>query len=723
MQLKAARRWTLIVVVCGVGSCSETAAHASVGSVLGYPFRWLGGQFFGGGVDKLKGATDKTLASLDATVTLHEARVEGIAARLLSDAKGKVDDSVAQLDHGLEARILQIKTGADDSVTRAMGQVDTTLKRNIARLEGTGTRLIANTGAELRRSIDHFDERLRQRSADIERIGHDLLGHADNVLEARISQLDELASRQLGNVDVIATKQRIALEKSAIQVITIAGVIVFVVFALKRMFHAYSELKNTNELKRARGAARTALLARRLGPTLAGPIMAALAGVLVLFALYNWLPLGAAREARELTQLHQRELAASAARFDYAGARFHASHIVYLDPQQAALATARAEKVGLLRDLAYRPTLLVARNSVLAFEQRVNAVASLLGPGPDPDILVMRALIRWQTGATRADEHVAASQAARALRLAPRGFALAPLARSCIATFLDAPHVPESAGLGRDSAPLDELRAALADTPLDPGPSPFSSAVELSRMMRDLERTSNAHYVAMIEAHAAALAWSRSHLQRDARLVELLALRTQHAKSISDAWTAFDTQLTNTPQLNGPLVLDVFHLNDAVLTRARWLLAEPDRLLTPGRLEELPSTAASLGLRLELAPARVAWARRYDALLAGPLRQVVEFEETERFRTWERWCIEFEQAMVARASAPSPDEETAARWRLVVASSALALYIDSKDGRIAYARSVGQGLSKLPPAALLIQTPDAPQTLELALLQRGRKLI
>lgn len=722
MQLRNTRGVSVIVLVCGVSACAATA-QASVGSVLGFPFRWLGGQFFGGGVDKLKGATDQTLASLDARVTRHEDRLEGMAGRLLTDAKGKVDDSVSNLDHSLEARILQIKTGADDSVARAMGQVDTTLKVNIARLQGVGTTLIANTGAELRRSLDHADEILRQRSADAERMGHELISHADDVLQGRIAQLDEAAGRRLGNVDVIATKQRIALEKSALQIVTLGGVVVFVVFALKRMFDAYSKLGDSEELARTRGTARSVMLVRRLAPTLAGPLLAGLAGVLVLLVLHRWLPLGASREADELTQLHLRSLAASAASFDVAAARFHASHITYLEPEAAAEATASAERVGLLRDLAYRPTLLATPSGVAAFEQRLRDVESKLGARPDPDVLVMRALLRWQTGATRADEHVAASLAARALRLAPRGFALAPLARSCLAAFLAAPYVAEHEELGRDSATLDELAQALADAPPDPPASPFAPAVELARLMRELERDSTEHYVALVNAHAAAVAWSRAHRARDETLTELVALRTRHAHAIAAAWTAFDAHLRDAPELQGPLALDVFRLNDAVLTRARWFIAGPDALSVPQRLEDVPATPNTLALRLELAPARIAWARRYASLLAGPLRQVVEFEETERFRSGERWCQEFEQAAVSRAEARSPGEETDARWRLVVAASALALFVDSPDGRVAYARLIGQGLPPEAPPSLLRRTPDAPPTLEGALLQRGPRLI
>lgn len=722
MRLRVTRRWTLIVLVCGVSACAGTA-QASVGSVLGFPFRWLGGQFFGGGVDKLKGATDQTLASLDARVTRHEDRLEGIAGRLSSDVKGKLDDSILNLEHSLEARILQIKTAADDTVVRAMGQVDTTLKANLVRLQRVGATLIASTGTELRRSLDHADEILRQRSADAERMGHELITHADDVLQSRIAQLDETAGRRLGNVDVIATKQRIALEKSALQIVTLGGVVVFVVFSLKRMFNAYSRLKDSKDLARVRGTARTVMLVRRLVPTLAGPVMAGLAGVAVLLVLYRWLPLGAIHEAEQLTALHLRELDASAARFDYAAARYHASHITYLAPEAAAEATAHAERVGLLRDLAYRPTLLATPSGVAAFEQRLREVESRIGPRPDPDVLVMRSLIQWQTGTSRADEHVAASLAARALRLAPRGFALAPLARACLATFLGAPYVADRKGLGRDSATLEELANTLARAPLDPPASPFAPAVELARLMRELERSSTEHYVAMVDAHAAAVAWSGGHRGRDGKLTELLDRRTRHARAIAAAWTTFDAQLMNAPELQGPLALNIFHLNDAVLTRARWFIAEPDALSVSKRLEDLPATPSTLELRLELAPARIAWARRYESLLGGPLRQVVEFEETERFRSWERWCLEFEQAAVGRAEARSAGEEADARWRQVVAASALALFVDSPNGRVAYARLIGQGLPAHPPPGLLSRTPDAPQTVEEALLQRGPKWI
>jgi hypothetical protein len=601
--------------------------------------------------------------------------------------------------------------------------VDATLDKNIVRLHVVAQNAISSTGVELRRSLDRADQLLRERSADIERMTHGVLDHADEVLEARIAQLDELATRQLGNVDVIATKQRIALEKGAIQIIIIAGAISFIVFALKRGFEAYTNLKKSDALANKRGAARTALLASHIGPAIGTPLVAGLAGALVLFGLYRWLPLGAVHEARDLQALHWRELDASVARFDYASARFHASHVLYLDPTSAAAAMAQAEKVALLRDLAYRPTLLATDGAATAFERRVDAVESQLGPLPDPDLLVMRALILWRRGTTRADEHVAASLMARAMRLAPLGFPLSPLAREYVATFLAAPYVSEKPGLGRNSVPLDELRDVLASAPVDPPGSPFAAAAGLARMMRELGHTTGMHYIAMVDAHAAAVAGSRTRDMRDPLVTGALARRREHAQAISSAWSIFDQRLRNTPELDGPQVLDIFHLNDAMLTRARWFLAEPDSLAEGKRIEDLPPTTATVTRRLQVAPARVAWARRYSALLAGPLRAVVEFEETERFRVWERWCLEFEKRRVELEVAQPSRDQTELRWRLAVASSALSLFQESENGPEAYAAVVGRDLPAEPPPAVLALTPDAPATLEELLLQRGPRLI
>jgi hypothetical protein len=704
---------------------TATQAKVTIGDIIGYPFRWLGGQIFGGGVDRLKGATKETVADIDVRLVKHEERIGNIAGTLLTDAEEKVNRTLDRVDHGLEARILQIKTSADDSVDLALGKVDTIVYKRLNQFDLIGKGLIADAGSEVRKSLDHADNILRERTSDIDRMANELVVQADQALEARIAQIDEAAGRRLGNVDVIASKQRIAFERSAVRVAVLIGIVVFIVFVLRRLWVRYASLKE--RLEGVRGGERTVLIARDLAPNLLGSLAAAAAGAAVLAALYNWLPMDASQEADELTALHERELEASVRGFDFVRARFHASNLEFLKPESSARYAALADKAGLLRDLVARPGLLASKEAVNDFALRVRAVERSLGPQADPDILVMHAIVKWQTGSKRTQEYEAASFAARALRLSPRGFALAPLARAYVQTFLETPYVPEDVGLSRYAATLGELRESLAAAAADDPDSPLGPVVELAGMMRELERTSAEHYVKMIEAHAAIVASKRSRgaLRADAALADLFEQRTGHARSIVEAWVSFDNELRERVTLNGPVVLAVFRMNDAVLTRARWFIERPTTTEEISkRIEELGSQRKDLELKMKLAPARIAWARRYDALLDGPARQVVEFEEAERFRTWERWTIEFEQAMVALEEARRMNKaEEAARWRVAVAASALSLYV-GEDQRRPYADQVAGSL-KAPPASSEISKRilNVPDTLEEALQVRGPRLI
>jgi hypothetical protein len=709
MLLRPVRHVAVFALLSGLGTLAADV-DASIGSVLGFPFRWIGGQLVGGGVDKLKGPAAKAVADVDARLTAHEVRLEGMARGLLVDAKGQVLETVAAVDNTLEARLLQIKADADDSVDRALSRVDRVLSGNLMRAEGIGQRLIHDAGKELRVSLDRVDSLLRDRSADVERIGHDWIEHVDDVLESRIEQLDELAGRRLGNVDVIATKQRLAFEKSALEVVALAGIVVLVVAALKRMSQAYEALLGDPRLANARGTQRSLLIAGAIGAALRGPLVATLAGVAILYGVYRWLPMGAEQEAREAD--------ASVARLDYTGARFHASHLPYLAPHEAARGAALADKVGLLRDLVARPTLLATRDAVQVFEARLDALEPALGPRPDPDLLVMRAIVRWELGDTRADEHVAASLGARALGLGARGFALAPLARAYVEVYLDAPSSLDG-GWSRDRATREEMRDALARAAPIAAGSPFLAAAELATQMRRLVHTQNAHYLALVEAHVLAVAESQRR-PGGAEQRSALACRSAEAAAIVAAWRDFDAALLRLPDR---LALGAFHLNDAILTRASAFAAAPESLSLPVRLEEIPARPETRALRLALAPARVAWARRYRALFAGPLRPIVEFEEAERFRAWERWAVEFEQASLARALAATDDARVDASWRLALAASALALYVDSGGKRLPYAGQVSEGVSPTPPPAFLRRTPDAPRGLEELLQRRGPRLI
>ena len=697
----------------------KASVGSVVGSVLGFPFRCLGGQIVSGGADKLKG----TIQDVDTRLTAQETQVNGLAQGLLTDAKGKVDSAIDLANDSLEARILQIKTTADDTVDRAMSEVNTTLRDRLQQLDAIGDHLVSNIGKAAKDALDHADSILRERSADIDRMADDLVTHADQAVKDRIDQIDEAAGRRLGDVDVIAAKQRIEFEETGIHLAVLIGLVVFVGFVLRGLWTRYAAM--TDELEGVRGAARTALLARRLAPEVLLPLAAAAAGGLVLFALYHWLPMGAEHEAAQLAALHEKQLDESVARMDYAQARLHASDLQYLKPEEAVQASARAEKAGLLRDLVARPALLATQAAVTAFDARVRAVERDLGPRPDADLLVMHAIVAWESGASRLQEQRAASLAARALELSPRGFALSPIARAYVETFLASPYAPEDPEVGRDAATLDELSESLTAGPPDAVNSPFAPVAALARLMRDLDRASSGNYVQMVEAQAAIAV-----LTRDPRsppdpiaLAAAVKRRTEGATAVIAAWNAFDVSLGDTDGLDGPLVLDIFRLNDAVLTRALWYLAQPDTASQGERLEQVASPL----LRIHLAPARVAWAQRYSAFFRGPAGQVAGFEESERFHAWEQWTLEFEQAIFAEALARAAGtEDGATRWRVVVAASALGLYVDHGDQRVPYARLVAGDLRQPADAArdaTLQRTPDAPVTLHDALLVRGPRLI
>ena len=226
------KRATVIGLVVLLVQAFPAAAQAKVtiGDIIGFPFRWLGGQIFGGGVDRLKGAARATVADIDVRLAKHEERIGNIAGALLTDAEEKVNRTLDRVDHGLEARILQIKTSADDSVDLALGKVDTVVYKRLNQFDLIGKGLIEDAGSEVRKSLVHADKILRERTSDIDRMANELVARADQALEARIAQIDEAAGRRLGNVDVIASKQRIAFERSAVRVAVLIGMVVFIVF-------------------------------------------------------------------------------------------------------------------------------------------------------------------------------------------------------------------------------------------------------------------------------------------------------------------------------------------------------------------------------------------------------------------------------------------------------------------------------------------------------------
>jgi hypothetical protein len=698
-----------------------TPSSAGVGGVLGYPFRWLGGQLVQGGADRLKG----TIQDVDLRLQTHEARLSdliGDTKELVGDTKAKLDDTVDKVDRGLEARILQLKMATDDSVKQALTQVDDTLRRRLIQANSVGQNLIQSLDKTVVDALGRADTLLRDRTAELERAGNGIIEHANAALQSRISQIDEVAGRRLANVDVLATKQRIQLEKGVLRVAVLVAVVGIVTFVVITIWKRYEKLQSLG-LSGVRGAARTALYLREFLPAVLKGLLGAASAVGVMLALYAWLPRGPNQEAAALALSHQAQLADAVLRVDYPTARLHASNLQYLLGSESVIASAQADMTALMRDIIDRPTLLAAPSTVTEFVGRLNAIERALDGRPDPNVLSLRAFLAWRTGSTRRAELEAASYSARALRLAPRGFAMAPLARAQLRIFLNAPYLPESRELGRDALTLEELETALADSEPESRLSPFAPMAELAQLMSALERDSSQLFVSMLDAH----------LRAD------FSARTTAAEAIVRRWEQFDLALLANPAFGDGLVLNIFRLNDAVLTHARWFLVHRNSAELPVPLESLPRTPAGVELRLLLVPARVVWARRYETLFQGAARALAEFEEAERFRVWERWTIEFEQATLASSQAPA---DAVARWRLVVAASALSLYVTGSPVPMPYAALHAQGLLAAPdvpptPAArlprntapakqmgrLVPETPDAPATLAAALATRGPRML
>ena len=278
-------------------------------------------------------AAGTLVADVDTRLTRQVDHAGGVASKLVSETKGALDDSLDKVDHILEKRLLQVQTTADGLVQK----LDSAVNRN----------------------LHTADQILKQRSAQLGHIMSDSIQQADQALEQRISQLDEDVAIRLGNVDVIASKQRLGLEETALRTAVLIGLLVFVIFVLRTLWKEFASVQRHVADKRG--------IQRTLGylTGFARPVLLQLAGagiaVLVIYALYDRLPLGARAQATDLANMHRREMTASLARFDFSRVRFHASQLEILMPEQGAYYQAMSGKAALLRDLVMRPALLAAR--------------------------------------------------------------------------------------------------------------------------------------------------------------------------------------------------------------------------------------------------------------------------------------------------------------------------------------------------------------------------
>jgi hypothetical protein len=430
--------------------------------------------------------------------------------------------------------------------------------------------------------------------------------------------------------------------------------------------------------------------------------------VLVLWALADRLPVGAARRLAALRAEHEAALATSLDELDFTRVRYHASQLEILAPEAGRRHRALVAKAELMRDLLMRPTWLASPEGLGQATRRVLTIEGLLGPAPDPDVLVLKAFVLWRVAEHRDGEREAADLCAQALRIAPGGFALGPLARHYVRAYLHQPH-PHDRDPAREEGALRYLRGLVPGEDADPAFPPFQHVIAFDRLVRRLDRASTAAYLALLDAQAdyqrarARLGAAREPALADARSAtlgeaqrEVLAAkerRLARAQDVEAAWAAFDEALERDPLVAGsPSVLAVFTLNDAVLVRARWFVAQPDApgpapalvadapaaapRAAPGRTAADPAAA-----RLARAPLRIAWAHRYATLLGPHTRRVLELQEARRYQEDEADVLAFERAYLVwaatRATTPAP---TAPLLALARAAARLGLYVDRPDG-------------------------------------------
>jgi hypothetical protein len=593
---------------------------------------------------------------------------------LVADVDRTLDRSV---DH-VQTLAGVVLTQADDKLAARVSQIDGTLEKRILQVEHAAGGVVRELNEGIKKDLAQADEILASRIHQVDGVVHGALTQADAILAERIDQLDEVVGRRLGNVDVIATKQRLAIEQTLLRVAVLIGLVVFVVIVLVRLWRRYGEV--TDHLADDQPARRW-LITRALAASLGLQVGAAAVAAGVLFVLYQRLPMGAALQAQELVAQHQRALEESLATFEFARVRFHASQLEVLMSEDGRTYRAMAAKGELMRDVLARPTLLSSASGISSVMERVQAVERLLGDRGDADLLVVKALVTWRVGQSRRDEHEAASLCARALRLRPQGFALAPLARAYVQDFLNAPYFDAETPLGQDAESSDDLRAVLTAVEVEDTGSPLATTVALDELMRTLDRASSQAYVEMLQAHAAALRAGGAAAGDEAR-----RLRTAKARQVVAAWDAFDRAVEGVPGLAGTAaVLAVFRLNDAPYSRAKWFALQPDTadvapLLGSGDRRLPPE------LRVRLAPPRIAWSARYGSLL-GRTRDLLEFQESARWKRLERETQAFDRALVALLVAgPGADQPQLSR-RAALEAARLGLYVDGPSGgaRVPYA--------------------------------------
>ena len=656
----------------------------------------------------------RLIQDLDDRLGRQVGNVDLVATGLVSRVDRVAADRIAQVDQSLEARILQVSTRADALVNGAVGGLDEVSRKRIAQAGATAEKLVVRVDKVVQDALERANQILRERQEQLGAMVTDAVRQADEVIGKRIVEVDDVVGRRIGNIDVTVTKQGAGVEQALLRLAVLTGVVLFVGFLLWRLSDDLSGLAPILAEHRGQRWAQTKLLLRGVGARLGVRLAAGGAAMLVLWVLYDRLPEGPGRRLEQVVADHRGALDQSFRRMEFTQVRYHASQLEILEPKEAANHRWVVRKAELMRDVLARPTLLGTPEGVAQLTASLAAADTAAG-GPDPDLLVLKAFVLWQVGQLRSDEEAAAALCAEALQLSAREgrpagqtALLAPLARHYLQSYLHQPRFAEA------GAEVERLRGwqALAGGQ-DAGAAilaPIRHIVTYDRLVRRLDRESSAAYVDMIRAHAAYLAGQAALgreaeplmaarddrlSQRQRAVVQAKRQRSEAAGKVVEAWRQFDQHVSAAPELVGPtLVLAVFGLNDAILTRALWFADNPDARTHAPALTGAPPNgkaarlraAEGVASRLRRAPPRLAWRNRYQGLLGVRMGALLDFQEAERFRDFERDVLAFEVAATELFAGTGNDRGANPRAPVVRRTAALAaarlgLYQDSADGR------------------------------------------
>lgn len=688
---------------------SKVVAHA-IGEVLG-----VGGFVESATAPTIRNVEDagrRLVADTEDAIERRVDHVGSVTSGLIAETNKDLAARLDQVDRSLEARILQVEVSANEVVDRAFGRLDRSLgrldaiaRKRIDQIAVQSKDVISHASAEATRLLAEADALLTRRLEDVRQLVHSSIQEADAMAEARINQFDEMAGRRIGNLDVVATKLSLSTERMMLRIATLGAFVGFLGFALWRLFveagAAWQKQPLTKDVKLGGKVMHTA---RDASPRLVAQLVLAGSCAGFLYFLADFLPKHAERRAAAQVTHHEDAIGAALAAYDFPGVKYHASQLGVLRPDATVVTRAIVRKADLLQTIFTRPAVL---QSVGGVRHVMVDIAALERdqPAPDPDVLVLKAYVLWQVGATRSDEYEAAVLCADALEMPagdlPGGFMLDSLAYNYLDAFLHDPYQPIEVTQvsNNDLERLRRVFQATASTAVATEESlQFQHIVEYNRLVADLDRASATAYLEMLSAHAdhqlARRGWKKGQAATPA-MIAARDRRLEQAGKVVTAWRVFDEALESSPWLaDDPTSLAAFTLDDAVLTHALYFQVQPDATDLPAAFLAEGKAQLPDDLRVKTAPLRVAWARRYATLIGSRTQDLVAFEETARFRAFETRAHAFEIAyteflVAARSPVAVPKEELAKKAEAAALGAAqMGLHRDTAHGRITEAAHV-----------------------------------